>query len=138
MSDRSVRPTDEAMSQASIQPPPTQEEDDYAPLPPTRWQRWRRRLIVFAIVLVIVAGVGEWLISHLIETQLENLVDRKLDAKLEVGSVLFISPSTAWAWNVRLVRNSNELLRMDKVAVSLGDLPIHGPEAPIIISSLAI
>ncbi len=133
------------MSEATAQKPqqsqPSQQpfdDEDYAPAPPTRWQRWKRRLIVLAVILLIVAGAGEFFVSRAIESQLRKLVERKLDAKLEIGSLMYVPPYGAWAWNVRLVRNSNELIRLDKIDVSLGELPIKGPDAPIVISSIGV
>ena len=70
--------------------PPPQDDDLYQPPPPTRWQRWRRRIVVIAIALLVVLIAAEWLISYTIAAQLQKMVDRKLDAQLRLGSVLYI------------------------------------------------
>jgi len=129
------------MTEVTAKKPQTQQhadDEDYAPLPRTRWQRWKRRLIFLLVLLIAAAIAGEVVISRLIDSQLRELVERKLDAKLEIGSLMYVPPYGAWAWNVRLVRNSNELVRVDKLDVSLGELPTGGSDAPIIISSVAV
>src|SRR5580765_5065987 len=91
--------------QQQQQPRPDAAGDEgYAPPPRTRWQRWKRRLIFLLVLLLLSAIAGEWVISRLIDLQLRQLVERKLDAKLEIGSLMYVPPYGVWAWNVRLVR----------------------------------
>jgi hypothetical protein len=98
---------------------------------PARRKRW---LWAVAIVLLLAVVVGEWVASRIVAGKLRALVAEKLDAKLELGTLLYIPPYGAWLSSARLVRDGHALVSVGRVKLKLARSPLA--EGPIIIASV--
>src|SRR3954466_1836696 len=112
-------------------------EDLDAPLPPPRrswFRRYLKMLIVCGVLLVLVGG--EYAASRVVASKLRSLVARKLDARLDTGSLIYVPPYGATAWGVRLLRDEKELVTVGRADIRLTQLPLG--RGPIIISSVTV
>jgi hypothetical protein len=104
--------------------------DEQPRKPRRRW--WK--IALCAIVLALCDG--EWLASRAISSKLRWLVERKLDAHLELGPVLYFPPYGAIAWGAKLTRDGRELVTLAKLNVTLAQNSLAG--GPVVISSLSL
>src|SRR5438876_5422748 len=103
----------------------------FEPAKPRRpW--WRRRRWFVYLALLLLLGGGEWLASRVVAAKLRTLVDRKLDARLEIGKLIYVPPYGAIAWNVKLTRAGDEIVSLPKATIRLAKLPLGA--GPIVIS----
>src|ERR1700704_3355297 len=106
----------------------TKADDDLFEEAKARRPWWRRKRWIVYILILVVAGGGEWLASRAIRAKLTALVDRKLDARLEIGTILYVPPYGASAWGMKLVRGGDEVLSLPKATIRLAELPLgSGP-----------
>src|SRR3954468_13226959 len=107
------------------EPAMLEEYDPPLPTPRRRWLRRHWRMVVTCALVLLIAG-GEYAASRAVAVKLRNLVDRKLDARLETGSLLYVPPYGITAWGVRLIRNDKDLINVGKVNLRLAQLPLGG------------
>jgi hypothetical protein len=91
--------------------------------------------MVVLCTIVLLLAVGELVASRQIAAKLRRTVDDKLDAHLEIGTLIYVPPYGAWVWNARIVRDGRELFSVAQLKLSLAELPLD-KDKPIIISRL--
>jgi len=97
----------------------------------------RRKWIIVLILLAVALATGEWLASRLIRAKLIELVEANLDAKLAIGTAVYLPPLGAWTRDVRLVRKDDgELMTVAGLRLKLSAFPWGGK--PIVIESLSV
>lgn len=97
-------------------------------------RRWRW-IGITLLAVALIALTAEWLASRTVAGRLRALVDGRLDAKLELGTLVYIPPYGAWISHVELVRDGLTLASADNVRISLSESPLG--DGPIRIASLA-
>src|SRR4051794_27637108 len=112
-----------------LQPEPQEEEYTEPPRP-----RWKRRLTIIAILLVMVLIAAEVLTSYYLSWKLRQTVSTKLDARLQLGLVIYVPPYGVIVFNPELNRDSHKIFEASRIKLSLGKFPRR--DEPVVISSL--
>ena len=89
---------------------PDQADDDLY-FPPKK-RKWKRRLAIALIVLLVMALAGEMFVSSRIASKLRSSVSDKLDAELRSGVVLYVPPYGVVMFEPRLTQVDLRVSRM--------------------------
>ena len=110
-------------------------------LPRRRWHR-----VLVGVLLLLVAGwfVVPQLFVPTIRAKLQGMIAGHLDARLEIGRMMYAPPFGVRARDVRLVAGSSaggetagtELLRVRKLDLKLARLPFR--EGPLVIQNITV
>lgn len=96
----------------------------------------KRRWIIVLILLAIALATVEWLASRMIRAKLVELVEAKLDAKLNIGTLVYLPPMGVWTRDISLARGDGDLLTIAGLRLKLAQLPWGGK--PIVIEELKL
>jgi hypothetical protein len=119
------------MTLGTLMTSPADEEVFEDPKPRRSWWR-RKRWGLYILILALAAG-AEYAGSRAIRAKLIGLVARKLDAQLEIGTLIYVPPYGANVWNVKLTRGGKEIVTLPGATIRLAKLPLGGA-SPIVIS----
>ena len=107
----------------------------------SRMRRWRRVTIVF-----LVCGIALWLAAPsiaraIIRRQLQGLISDRLNARLEIGSIVYRYPYGVSVFDATIIGKGPEgmpleLLRVARLNLQLAKLPMPG--GPLVIQSVEI
>src|SRR5688500_18155034 len=109
--------------------------DDELYFPPPK-PKWKRRLTITAIVLLVLLIGAEWFVSSRIAAKLRSTVASKLDAELTSSAVIYVPPYGVVVFKPQLVRGTETLIKASRVRLSLAGLPKK--DQPLVISSLRV
>ena len=107
-------------------------------------RRWQRVLAAVALLLVAAWFVVPQLFVPTIRAKLQGMISGHLDARLEIGRLMYAPPFGVRARDVRLVSNARlpgwsgevELLRVARLDLKLARLPLR--RGPLVIQNVTV